>query len=209
MRRSLVVLARRAGVQSDRGELIASAHCPRCGAPDAGNEEGACGWCGTLLNDGQRGWLLDDFLSWGSDEAEALRSEAGPGERPALDRQPPLGVGLYAWAVRLALAEGGLAGLERLALPRIARRVGVHPGRARRLLEAGRRRELEPEEPADREEAWLWLAELVGLAAAAGPVRGLEKRQLRLLARQAGLEKELQALLATRESGPPRPSEPA
>jgi hypothetical protein len=208
VRRSLVTLVRRAGAQSDLAQCIASAHCPRCGAPDAGNEEGACGWCGTLLNDGQRGWLLDDFLAWSSDEAKALRSEAAPGDGSDRSQLSPRGVGLYAWAVRLALAEGGLGGLEPIALERIARRAGLHPGRARRLLEAGRRRELEPEEPADREEACRWLTELVALAAADGPVRGLEKRQLRRLARQAGLAKELQALLAARESAPARPPEP-
>ncbi len=199
VRRSLMVLARRAGVASDLSECIATAHCPRCGAPDAGSEEGACSWCGTALNDGTRGWLLDAFHPWDADEAGALRVELGPREAAAPDPATPLGAGLFAWALHLARADGGLGAGERLLLRRLARRIGLSPRSARALLEVARQGRLEPELPAAAEEAEAWLAELVALAVVDGRPSPLEQRLLWRLARRARVERPaLEARLAAR-----------
>ena len=197
VRRSLLVLARRAGTRSDLGRSVDSAHCPSCGAPDTGSEEGACSWCGTVLNDGQRDWLLEEVHPWHADEARVLRAEgAEPPDGPPHAPRLPGGTGLLAWAVQVSLADGRLARRERRGLARLASRVGVHPRRAGQLLEAGRRGNLEPELPASPEEAREWLAELARLAVAGGPLRAGEERPIRTLAGKAGIHaKELDSLL--------------
>ncbi|MGC9367090.1 MAG: TIM44-like domain-containing protein [bacterium] len=44
-----------------------SAHCPNCGAPEVPDGTDSCPYCGTVLNDGNRSWVLADieeFTIW-------------------------------------------------------------------------------------------------------------------------------------------------
>ena len=58
---TLFVLTRQRSAPSDAGWGISSAHCPTCGAPESINASSACEFCGTVLNDGLHGWLLEDL----------------------------------------------------------------------------------------------------------------------------------------------------
>jgi hypothetical protein len=68
----LFVLMRKAGVKTDVAKGISSAHCPHCGAPESGGINGACEFCGTTLNDGSNGWVLDNIFSFSAPEAQSL-----------------------------------------------------------------------------------------------------------------------------------------
>ncbi len=44
-----------------------SAHCPKCGAPETPGNTDKCSYCGTVLNDGSRAWVLsniEEFVLW-------------------------------------------------------------------------------------------------------------------------------------------------
>jgi hypothetical protein len=58
---------------------ISSAHCPNCGAPESGGITGACEFCGTALNDGSNGWVLDNILSFADPEAQAMLGQLNVG----------------------------------------------------------------------------------------------------------------------------------
>jgi hypothetical protein len=82
--RSLFVLARKNGVKTDPGQSISSAHCPNCGGPATIDTANACEFCGTVLNDGSRSWVLTGIFSMTSTEAQQLvgRARAMSGASP-------------------------------------------------------------------------------------------------------------------------------
>ena len=81
LHRSLFVFTRQANAKTEVAKGISSAHCPNCGAPESGGTSGACEFCGTALNDGSHGWVLDATLGMADDKARmllaALRDSAG------------------------------------------------------------------------------------------------------------------------------------
>ncbi len=77
----LLVLGRRHGVKTQIDKSISSAHCPGCGAPEAGGASNACEFCGAVLNDGTRNWVLLGAPDVASDQGQAvLREMYGAGE---------------------------------------------------------------------------------------------------------------------------------
>jgi hypothetical protein len=69
---TLLVLMRKTGVKTDVAKGVSSAHCPNCGAPESGGTSGACEFCGTALNDGSNGWVLDNILSFNDPAAQQM-----------------------------------------------------------------------------------------------------------------------------------------
>ncbi|KQC12161.1 MAG: hypothetical protein APR63_03275 [Desulfuromonas sp. SDB] len=61
--RSVLILARLKETQSP-SDILHSAHCPHCGAPEQPDHQGRCPYCQTPLNDGSRTWILTDLCSY-------------------------------------------------------------------------------------------------------------------------------------------------
>ncbi len=51
------ILIRKAGAATNNLNALNSAHCPNCGAPEDGSEN-ECQYCGTVLNSGEKEWVL-------------------------------------------------------------------------------------------------------------------------------------------------------
>jgi hypothetical protein len=190
--RSLLVMSRRAGVKSQVGRCIVSAHCDGCGAPDEGALDGRCGFCGAALNDG-RDWLLDRFLELGSSEARLLLAEVGCD--PAVPRVPagsggasadpsaslPGGTELFAWILAIAYGDGEVDRRELATIDRFARRLGLSSGEARKLQRAAQFSRLEIPEPRDAAEGQRWLQALGTMARADGRLDRREAAVMRRL----------------------------
>ena len=199
MRRSLLVMARRSGVQSDVGRCIVSAHCASCGAPDEGTIEGCCGFCGDAMDDG-RDWLIDRFLEMGGGEASLLLAEVGRGrddegrdaaEAPvAIDPGRTVGPGgeeLFAWCLRVAYSDQKIDRRELQGLDRLASRLGIRPERARRLRQAAQFGRLEVEMPGDAALARDWIVALAAMARVDGRIDPREKAVVETLAGRLGI----------------------
>ena len=76
---TLFVLMRKSTAKTDVAKGISSAHCPNCGAPESGGTGGACEFCGTALNDGSNGWVLDNILGFSDPAARSLLSQLNNG----------------------------------------------------------------------------------------------------------------------------------
>ena len=83
--RMVLELSRRSGVKSDPGKAISSSHCPNCGAPESGRDDsmtGACEFCGAVLNDGTRTWVLSAIHTPDRRNNCSLRRMMRHGTRP-------------------------------------------------------------------------------------------------------------------------------
>ncbi len=64
--RSFFVLKRKRGVMTDTKTGLCAAPCPNCGAMESNSSNNECEYCGAVMNDGNRDWVLEDILD-GSD----------------------------------------------------------------------------------------------------------------------------------------------
>lgn len=60
--KEVFVLKRKHGVKTDTKTSLCSSHCPNCGAATTDYLSNECEYCGTVLNDGTRDWVLDNVL---------------------------------------------------------------------------------------------------------------------------------------------------
>ncbi len=57
--KEVFVLKRKHGVKTDTKTSLCSAHCPNCGAAVSDSLSNECDYCGSVLNDGAREWVLE------------------------------------------------------------------------------------------------------------------------------------------------------
>ena len=192
---TLFHVERNAGVQSDQGTAVSSAHCASCGAADAGGETDACEYCGEVLNDGTRDWALVDIVARHTDAGRNLLARMrGPLQaslqQPATEARaeaPIAGRELVAWMAHASLADGHLDEREERRLVQIAERSGMRREELDRIVTAARSGALDAPRPMDLGEARAWLDETAAIALADGHVTHGEQRVLISLGTQAGL----------------------
>lgn len=203
--RSLLVLGRRPGVQTDIRKGVSSAHCPNCGAPESNDASSACEFCGTVLNDGRRDWVLLDLLPWSGVEAERLvdlareQRTARPAELAEQSAATPEGTALLAWLVQAGLADKQIVPRERKMLLEVARRHHIPVDRFETMLEAAESGQLETPRPSGPEQARDWLAAAADVSLADGRVSQTEYALLRQAAQPYGLgQRDIKLLLRKR-----------
>ena len=204
---TLLHLERRANVLSDPGETVSSAHCANCGAADAGGETDACEYCGEVMNDGKRDWVLVDLAQRHTADGRAMlaktrgllvdtvgsSSDTGAGADADAETETdtpmsrPTAQGLLAWMIRTSLADGHLDDREEARLISLTQRAGLRRQELDDLLAAARRRELEAPPPHDIGEARRWIDEAAAVALADGQVKQGEQAVLIDLGAQVGL----------------------
>lgn len=194
--RSLLVMTRNAGVQSDLQNCVDSAHCPACGAPEAGGASNACEYCGAVLNDGTKDWVLVGMFARFEPRAielmDELRAYAAANvpepERaeviPAPAVVPQAGAGdaggaeILAWMIKVSLADGNIDNKEKEMLNQVASHRGVPAQKLEMMVRAAQAGSMEVPEPADKEEGRAWLGAMARMALADG---SLDKSEITVL----------------------------
>jgi predicted nucleic acid-binding Zn ribbon protein len=198
---TLYLLKRKAGIQSDPGTSVSSAHCPNCGAPITSDISSACSFCNTVLNDGTRGWVLSEIASASSSDGQTwimrLRSidtqVRAPGRPNGRINISPSG--LLAWSVKVAAADGEVDPAERKLLLSLADKCGVEPMRVDQMIEMALGGRLEVPDPPDKLTAHLWLTAMAAAAMADGRLRPPEAQLLNTAAQRFGFGRQDVALL--------------
>ena len=131
---SLYILTRKAGLKSDPGKGVSSAHCPNCGAPITSDTSSGCSFCGAVLNDGTRGWVLSTITSAASDVGRqwTARISASTDTRSSANISR---VGVLAWTVNLVAADGTVDVNERELLKSLAAKCHVDQIRVDQMIE--------------------------------------------------------------------------
>jgi predicted lipid-binding transport protein (Tim44 family)/uncharacterized tellurite resistance protein B-like protein len=191
---TLYVLSRQAGSVTAAGSSISSAHCPNCGAPESGGASNACDFCGTVLNDGKHGWVLENIVSKSDNGAQALLAklsargvDQGDSNGNGNAAAAPDPMALLTWMAKIATSDGNVDDRERAMLASLAARRNVEPEYVDSLLDAGLRGNLTVPDPSSPEEARSWVAAMAEEAWADGRITREEMQLLRSVGIQAGL----------------------
>lgn len=190
----IFVLVRQHAVTSDLAHSLSSAHCPSCGASAQTDTDNACAYCGKVLNDGSKDWVLADCRPIYDPVITELRGKlppspggAGAGRAEATfeelqAQQDTQGsIELAAWMVYVMLADGQVDDEERKMLGAFAQARNIPPQQMDKLLEAMTAGELEVRQPETPEEARKWLEGMVEMALADGRIANEEQEAIMAL----------------------------
>jgi hypothetical protein len=186
------VLSRQAGVSSDPGQSVSSAHCVHCGAPLTTDVSSGCPFCGTVLNDGSRGWVLSSIVSAASDEGRMLLAQMQSQAPPSIPSDPAAvsvrmsPAGLLGWAIKTVSADGTIDLNERRFLDDLALKSGITLDRLQQLIDMAQAGTLQIPDPPDRLTAHLWLTTIANAAMVDGTLQPQEANLLTVTARRFG-----------------------
>ncbi|MGA2441090.1 MAG: TIM44-like domain-containing protein [Tepidisphaeraceae bacterium] len=184
---SLYILTRKAGLTSDPGYSISSAHCPNCGAAITSDTSPGCSFCGTVLNDGTRGWVLSTITSAASDLGRQWTAGIATAAEGTVAHQKTISrVGVLAWTVKMVAADGTVDASEREILRSLAAKCHVEPIRLDQMIEMALAGRLGIPDPPDKETALVWLTTMAATAMAEGRLRPQEAKILSRAAQRFG-----------------------
>jgi len=186
------VLSRKPGVSSDPGQSVSSAHCVHCGAPLTSDVSSACPFCGTVQNDGTRGWVLGSIVSPSSDDGRALLAQIQSQAQPSIPAEPAVAsvrmspAGLLGWAIKTAVADGTIDLSERRFLDELALKSGITLERLQQMIDMAQAGTLQIPDPPDQLTARLWLSTIANAAMVDGTLQPQEANLLTATARRFG-----------------------
>lgn len=195
--RWVFTLARKAGVKTIEGHGMSTFRCPSCNAALTDSDSPSCDYCGTLLNDGARDWVLAEaspYEYWHA-ESSMPSQQPSPAARAAdqiMDRQERERL-LYMMAA-MAAADGIVDGREQKLLRLCAERWSVPWDNVAMALRAGPElfdRLLRKGSP----EAEVFLQAIVNMALVDGRIDRKERRMLQAAAEHLGMTGRLEQLL--------------
>jgi predicted lipid-binding transport protein (Tim44 family)/uncharacterized tellurite resistance protein B-like protein len=187
MSRVVLELSRRRGVLTDAGMAVSSAHCPKCGAPESGGTSNACEFCGQVLNDGTRSWILTAIRT--AADARQILGSLSPFAAPTSPEQPdqPAPVEALAWMIQMAAADGEVSPRERNMLAAVARRRAMPQTQLDTLIAAATQGTLDLPAPKGSAQAQEWLTAMAQEAMADGNLSREEYALLQKTGQRVGL----------------------
>jgi predicted nucleic acid-binding Zn ribbon protein len=200
----IFLLERKAGSSSDPGQSVSSAHCPNCGAPTPADISSACPFCGTVLNDGSRGWVLRQFCIASSQEGQAILAQfylepkipaPGNGEADPYSRQPAWATqmptkALLAWLIKIAVADGNVDIQAEELLESLAAKSGVSVSELNSMIDMANAGTLQTPDPPNPATARAWLSAMAAIAMIDGAAHPREMDLLNAAAKKFGYTQE-------------------
>ncbi|RKG80529.1 TIM44-like domain-containing protein [Corallococcus terminator] len=210
--RWVFTLVRRHGAKTNTDTGMSTDRCPQCNAPTTNSGANTCEFCGTVLGNGERDWVLASalpFESWNVRQdqrhsaASARRQQAREetrgavvapveGDRVMTDQKERERL-LYMMA-SIAAADGEVSNAERRLLKLCAERWSVSWANVEMALNAGPQL-FERLVPRGSPEAEVFLRHIVEMALVDGRIDRKERKMLEIAAQHLGLESRLPAML--------------
>jgi tellurite resistance protein len=190
LRTTALVLERQSTARTDPDKSISSAHCPNCGSPESDSAGNACPNCGTVLNDGSRDWVLAQWAPVNDPAIDVLLQQAAESaeeENGTATTAPANAMGLLAWAVKIAAADGTIDARERSSLIDLAAHSSISVQQLDTLIASALAGTLQLPEPADPPEAREWLTAMARIALSDGTLDRSEIELLRTMGTRIGL----------------------
>ena len=214
--RSLMVLSRRPGVQSNVDTALQSAHCPSCGAAEEDLTVDACPFCSAVTNTGQYDWVLAEFGLHRSGKSRKWRQRLASAQKSAAAEVPVWGLAgagsekqnrsqlsrseCLMWAIGVWAQDGELDPQERQAIEQLAGKNQIRPQLVEGWISEALAAELERPETSDPHVATTWLKQMIDVLLADGRVVPAERALLSQLADNLKLSSDELGLMIRKQS---------
>ncbi len=192
------ILKRKSSARSSGKNVLASCHCPGCGAPETRSDKGYCEYCHTPVNDGSHDWNLFE-----------IRAFTGypPMPRPVAETVPRTGFGtmaggvqtgddstlsvtdnehILACATALMLADGHIDDTEKELLQNLAQSKGIGNAKLQQIVNSVSAGELEVPQPESLQACKEFLRCMVLMCLMDGKVTSSERDLLKKLVAKMG-----------------------
>lgn len=195
--RTTVFTLFRKGDALSPSESFASAHCPNCGAPEIRDSKEVCPYCGTVLNDGSRTWILremQDYQAW----MQVNRERWNADRKKAVFSQNPSAV-IEALAAMM-FADGNADEQEKKKLAEFASKYGMTKSAVDELADRAVSGNHVWQIPSDKAKAQGFLLALTDMSLSDGRVSREEWKILKDVAYKTGIdEPKLKNLVRERQ----------
>ncbi|MFA7230433.1 MAG: TIM44-like domain-containing protein [Victivallaceae bacterium] len=182
------ILKRKKGVKSSAKNILVSAHCPNCGAPEVRSDKPYCQYCKTPLNDGSQDWILHDiriFSGYPFGDAGISRYStqyATPGKLTLQHADPE---SVLAGIVAVMLVDGS-AQEEEAMLKTFAVQNGIPAERFELIVNSVKDGALQIELPDDHLSAAEYMRAMISMCLADGKITAAEKTFMKKIATALG-----------------------
>lgn len=206
------VLVRKSGVNTEVGASLNSSHCPACGAPEQSSLENSCTYCGEVINDGSKDWVLCQILSYRDKRITEIRNKlktlsisSKPGvenaepANPSIESSNQMGMkqttdisatGILQWSVAMMMADGKIDDKELELIKAIASRGGIPEARISGMINDYKDNPVSINEMLNDEDSIdknVLLKELTRVALIDGEVSVEEEKILREIGKEVGM----------------------
>lgn len=108
------ILTKKANAKTVLDSSLNSAHCPNCGAPESKSSANECEYCGTVMNSGEKDWVLEDVVFSNDAKArkliQSLKAPTSADVGKVTQNLPFVGsvsgLEMIRWAIGMMLADG-------------------------------------------------------------------------------------------------------
>ena len=185
------ILFRDKKVKSSEKNILSSAHCPGCGAPETLNTSGNCEYCGIPLNDGSRDWNLEKvqhfngYPQFNSQYESLIQKPTNVvGSTPVLSKFD--NESTIACATAIMLADGEIDPNEQKLLEQLSDTKGITPEKLSMIIKSVKENGLHIPNPESKEAAQEFLRCMVLMCLANGKVKQSEMTILKKLVSKMG-----------------------
>lgn len=146
----IFVLGRQHGATTRLETTLASAHCPSCGAPESSGTANECVYCGSVMNDGKKEWVLEAVADRNDKVIREALARVGNNKVKAAPYTAPgqaqesisvavagagvSGVELIRWTIAMMLADGKIDEKEMEMIKGLAAKRGINETRLQALI---------------------------------------------------------------------------
>ncbi|MBT5019721.1 MAG: TIM44-like domain-containing protein [Planctomicrobium sp.] len=184
------VLVREHGVSSSGEASFTSAGCSNCGAPINVNKEGACVYCGAVLNTGKFDWVLDDIVPYSASLAyqklQPIPVAKDEWSGNTNDHHADSGLSLAVLA-KVMMIDGQFSSSEKQALYRLGAHRNYQKEQIDQIIKQAASKVTNIPTPSDPRQASSYLEQLIHVVLADGQITRQEKKLLQRFASQTGL----------------------
>lgn len=166
--KTMFVLMRQKGIQTNLCHAIQSAHCLSCSAAEMEIASHSCLYCGEILNSGAHDWVLSEVGDLHSERTIEWKQSLEKVDKTI--RSTMSNLDLMEWVIRIVAADELLKPEERVAIEKLCSKLGLDDSYAEDLIETLTQRHGESVHPPDFTTGREWLAEIANIALADGEI---------------------------------------
>ena len=175
------ILIRNSNVETSTKNILSSTSCPNCGAPETATTLNECEYCGAILNDGSRDWVLEEITYFKgytqhTSQYQSLENIDNTQTLSKFDNET-----IMACTSALMLIDGNIDEKENKLLGKMAVNRGISSEKLNSIVESVKEHGLHIPNPNSREEAHEFLKCMVKMCLADGKITTQERQLMKQL----------------------------